>query len=373
MIKGLGKFGLAVLILLIFLPGGANAHIPPGGFLNLTVDGSNLSGTWDLSLYSLAETAGLKDKSDQELQNFALDKLDIDADGDTCKLRIKGKTVLPPYPSTIPRPLHVVGTCPHPINKLTISYFSLFVIDPAYHGLVNITAQGETYTSALSTQNPSVTFKLGTPDRWKQFKDYLREGVWHIWLGYDHILFLISLLLSAPFVLRGGQWEPQHGFGGTFWQVMKIVTSFTIAHSMTLGLVIFGIVSLPSRLVESTIAFSIAVAAVNNLKPTVQERLWLLTFCFGLIHGMGFAGALKELGLPDNAKWIALVGFNLGVELGQLTIVSVVLPFIYAARNSSVYRNVIFPAISAIVITLAMLWFTQRAFAITIFQGYLGS
>lgn len=331
--KPLTIFLLAALTFTVFITP-ANAHILPGSYLKLTIDRQMLRGTWDLSLYSLAEMIGMQNKTERKLQEFALQKLSIKTNGEACKLSIDD-IAQRKEEDRFPAPIHIAGDCQKPIDKLTINYFPLLVIDPLFQGFINITANGKTYTSVLSQQNPYATFQITTeqtsneeisavasPDRLQQFKDYLREGVWHIWLGYDHILFLISLLLTAGFVCKTHHWEPREGLKLTFWQVAKIVTSFTLAHSITLSLVIFGIVSLPSQLVESTIALSIAIAAANNLYPLMHQRLWLLTFCFGLIHGMGFAGALEELGLPDQLHWLALVGFNLGVETGQLAIVA---------------------------------------------------
>ena len=371
---------LLFLYMLAFTPGIASAHILPGSYLRLTAEGKTLQGTWDLSLYSLAETAGLKDEPEEKLQDFAVDQLSIKAGGETCKLRAdKENTKINPDDYDIPQPIQIIGECPQTITSLTIDYFSLFIIDDQYQGFVKVTAHDQTYSSVLSKQNPSATFQIGTkeeekaPDRWLQFKDYFREGVWHIWLGYDHIMFLLSLLLPAAFILKKGRWQPRmEKFGGTFWQVTKIVTAFTVAHSITLGLVIFNVISLPSRIVESTIALSIVIAAANNLHPLLGRRLWLLTFCFGFIHGMGFAGALKELGLPDDAKWVALAGFNLGVEGGQLAIVTAILPIIYAFRHNDFYRNVLLRALSTLIIAAASVWFIQRAFAITLLGGILG-
>ena len=364
-----------ILLLLAFIVSGgpASAHIPPGGYLRLTVEGNSIHGTWDLSLYSLAQMAGVMDKSPAALQDFALQKLAIEADGKACTLNVdKAASQTGSNDGAATGLITITGECPRRISKLTIDYFALFVIDPNYQGLVNVSAHGQTFTSALSTRKPYVTFQMGAPDRWQQFRDYLRAGVWHIWLGYDHILFLVSLLLSSAFVIKRRRWTPRHGLASTFWQVTKIVTSFTVAHSVTLGLVIFNVIALPSRLVELMIALSIIIAAANNLYPLLSRHLWLLTFFFGLIHGMGFAGALKELGLPEDARWLALAGFNLGVEAGQLTIVAAVLPVIYAMRNYRFYRTVPLPAASCLIIAVALIWFVQRAFAVTLLHGILG-
>lgn len=368
---------LAVLSFLLFLlPGIAQAHKTNDSYLNVEVDGSVVHGRWDVGLWDMGTTARLDRKTledDAALRRFALEHLSILAQGKPCALRMDLAADQKEGEETWPPALHFIGECPEKINALTIDYSPVLVIDPQYGSFVEVVEKGQSHTSSLSSHNPFCTFKLSAPDRWQQFRDYLREGVWHIWTGYDHILFLLSLLLPAAFIVRDGAWQPREGFRNTFIQVLKVVTAFTVAHSVTLGLVIFGVVSLPSRLVESTIAASIAVAALNNLHPMLRDGLWMVAFCFGLIHGMGFASALQELGLPDNARWLALFGFNLGVEVGQVSIVAVALPVIYGLRHVDIYRRYIFRAASASIIAVALLWFTQRAFAVTLLKGMLGA
>jgi hypothetical protein len=205
-----------------------------------------------------------------------------------------------------------------------------------------------------------------------QFIDYAREGVWHIWKGFDHILFLLSLLLPAVLIPRakGAMGEPGRIAGWTavgqfkpaFWEVFQIVTAFTIAHSITLSLAALGVITLPTRLTESAIALSVILAALNNLYPLFQRRRWMVAFAFGLIHGFGFASVLADLVLPRDALLLALVGFNLGVEAGQLVIVSVFLPSAYALRRTVFYQRVVFIGGSVIICLLASVWFIERAF-----------
>jgi hypothetical protein len=140
-----------------------------------------------------------------------------------------------------------------------------------------------------------------------------------------------------------------------------MVTAFTVAHSLTLSLAVFDVVSLPSRVVESAIALTIVLAAVNNLTPILRERLWIAAFGFGLIHGFGFAGALKDLGLPRDALAISLFGFNLGVEIGQLGIVLAFFPIAYAKRFTGFYRRGVVWVGSATIGALAAVWFIERA------------
>ncbi len=153
-------------------------------------------------------------------------------------------------------------------------------------------------------------------------------------------------------------------FRSAFIDVAKIVTAFTIAHSITLTLAVIGVVALPSRLVESAIALSVVLAAANNLWPVVRHGRVLAAFGFGLIHGFGFAGALGELGLPDDALALSLASFNVGVELGQLAVVAVFLPLAFALRATSAYRSVVLKAGSAAIVLIATLWFVERAFDI---------
>ena len=146
--------------------------------------------------------------------------------------------------------------------------------------------------------------------------------------------------------------------------MLRIVTAFTLAHSITLSLAALSVVTLPSRLVESTIALSVVLAALNNLWPLVGGRRWAVAFGFGLIHGFGFASVLADLGLPRDALVLALVGFNLGVELGQLAIVTLFLPVAYGLRHTWIYRRIIFSGGSALIALVAAVWLLERAFVL---------
>jgi hydrogenase/urease accessory protein HupE len=142
---------------------------------------------------------------------------------------------------------------------------------------------------------------------------YFGIGVEHILTGFDHVLFIIALILP----------------GGSLWSLAAMVTAFTVAHSITLALSVLGIATLPSQIVEPVIALSIAYVAFENLAlKRAPSRRWAVSFLFGLVHGFGFAGALAEVGLPAGGLAAALIGFNLGVEAGQLLIVAILLPIL---------------------------------------------
>src|SRR5207244_7034040 len=168
------------------------------------------------------------------------------------------------------------------------------------------------------------------------------------------------LPLPAALVLDGGRWRAGTRFPPAFWDVFKIVTSFTVAHSITLSLAALGVITLPSRLVESAIATSVVLAALNNVFPLVHGRRWMVAFAFALIHGFGFASVLRVFGLPPGAPLIALVGFNLGVEVGQLAIVSTFLPVAYALRASWFYRRLVFLGGSMAIAAVSGIWLIER-------------
>jgi hypothetical protein len=140
------------------------------------------------------------------------------------------------------------------------------------------------------------------------------------------------------------------------------VTSFTAAHSITLSLAALGLVSLPSRLVESAIALSVVLAAANNIWPVVAHKRWLVAFGFGLIHGFGFASVLAELGLPADALVLSLLGFNAGVEIGQMAIVAVFLPLAFLLRRTRFYLRGVFLVGSWLIMLVALVWLAERVF-----------
>lgn len=195
-------------------------------------------------------------------------------------------------------------------------------------------------------------------------------GIEHIEIGTDHILFVLVLLLPSVLVFRAAGttakpgesgWRPAEDFRSSFWKVMKIATMFTIAHSITLTLAGLGLFELPSRPVEALIAVSIVAAALHNLRPVFREKEWLIAFGFGLFHGLGFAGLLEDLGLDRGRKVWSLLGFNIGVELGQVVIIALVFPILFMLRRTALYQHIIRWG-SILMAVIATNWFIERAF-----------
>ena len=352
----------------------AQAHKPSDSYLALSVDGAAVRGQWDIALRDLEFAIGLDADGNgeitwgelrakrSEIEAYAFSRLKINSDGKTCATA-STEFLVDEHSDGAYAVLRFDADCgTRAPTAVELTYKLLFDLDPTHRGLLRFERGGTVQTGVLSPERPRLEFKAGESSRLAQFFDYLREGVWHIWIGFDHILFLLSLLLPSVLVIRNRAWRAAERFQDTFWDVLKVVTSFTIAHSITLSLVALSVISLPSRLVESTIALSVLLAALNNLKPVVTGRRWAVAFSFGLIHGFGFASVLADLGLPQGALLLALVGFNLGVETGQLAIVGAFLPLAYVLRGSLFYRRVVFTGGSAAIALVALVWLVERVF-----------
>ena len=201
-----------------------------------------------------------------------------------------------------------------------------------------------------------------TESAFEQFIVFTWEGVWHIWIGIDHILFLVALLLPSVLRLENGKWVPVSNFKSAFYNLLKVVTAFTIAHSITLTLATLDIVTLPSKWVETVIALSVVLAALNNIYPMVSDRVWTVALGFGLIHGFGFANVLADLDLPTGTLAVALLSFNIGVELGQLAIVFVLFPVIFLLRTQAFYQPIKLRLGSTVIAAIACAWIVDRVF-----------
>jgi hypothetical protein len=195
---------------------------------------------------------------------------------------------------------------------------------------------------------------------WAAFVRFIGEGVWHVAIGYDHIAFVLLLLL--PSVLRpvDGRWQGATRLPQVAREIITIVTAFTIAHSITLALAVTGTVRLPVRPIEIAIAASIAIAAAINLFPYLSRARLPLAFGFGFVHGFGFANALAEIDASGTTLLPLLAGFNIGVEMAQLGIVAIVLPLIFHARGTRWYAAGIMPLGSCALGAAGLVWLVQR-------------
>ena len=387
------RLGLPGLLGLLGLlaAGTAQAHKPSDSYLTVKVEGAEISGRWDIALRDLDFAIGLDADGDgsitwgelrarhTEIAAYAAARLQVQADGAACSLDVGAQRVDDHSDGAYTvLPLRV--RCAAAVKVVSLNYTLFADLDPQHRGLLNLSAPGLSRTAILGPQQAKQDFELNVGSSFAQvltqFFQYLREGVWHIWIGFDHVLFLISLLLPAVGVWRPPagvsdkaglrRWQGVSSLAPAWWDVVRIVTAFTVAHSITLSLAALGWVALPSRWVESAIAASVVLAALNNVWPLVLGRRWAVAFLFGLIHGFGFATVLADLGLPQGALLQALLGFNLGVELGQLAIVAVFLPLAYALRRTVFYRRVVLQAGSLLIAMLALVWLLERVFDLTL-------
>ena len=361
----------AWLLALLLCQATAWAHKASDSYLVVDVKGQAVTAQWDIALRDIDFALGLDSDGNAEitwgelrarqsdLEAWALSRLALTR-GEVCPLEVTGLQV-DDHTDGGYAVLHLSGVCPGAAGTLGLQYRLLFDLDKLHRGLLRLTLDGSTYTTVLSPTGGVVQFGATQASRWTQFSQYLVEGVWHIWIGFDHILFLLSLLLPAVLVLHMRRWQGVSRFGTAAREVLWVVTSFTAAHSITLSLAALGLVSLPSRLVESAIALSVVLAAANNLCPVVERRRWLVAFGFGLIHGFGFASVLAELGLPADALVLSLLGFNAGVELGQLAIVAGFLPVAFWLRNTRLYLRGVFVLGSWLTMLVALVWLVERA------------
>ncbi|WP_296705926.1 HupE/UreJ family protein, partial [Algoriphagus sp.] len=224
------------------------------------------------------------------------------------------------------------------------------------------------------TSSPNQTLDIEEGSILTGFLAMVKSGIYHIWIGLDHILFLIALLIPSVIVFRPKtdpkkRWlgikytnfDPEPSFKAAFISVVKIITIFTLAHSVTLSLAALDLINLPSRLVESIIAISIAMAAFHNIVPFLNKREWLIILVFGLFHGFGFASVLAEQSRGGEYLVYSLVGFNLGVEIGQLGIIVLAFPLLFLISRLKQY-NVIVVGFSLLLMAISAYWIIERAF-----------
>jgi hypothetical protein len=417
-VKALHWCSGTLLLVFLLLSTPAFAHKESDAYLTLTTDKADphaLAGQWDIALRDLDFALGIDSNHDGNItwgevqahrtaiDDYALARLAIKGDGLTCAMRPENQEI-DHHTDGAYDVILFRATCDKEIPaKLAVVYRLFDNVDPYHRGIVTIHANGVTAGAVLGPENPATTLDLRKPDRWQEFRSFVIDGIWHIWTGIDHLLFILSLLLPAVMMRRCVD-DPDDGWGGSgggggaliagvggsggtfavaqsrtryewvavtswwpaFIDVIKVISGFTLSHSVTLTLAVLGIVNLPSRLVESGIAISVMVAAANNLYPIVRKRIWLIAFGFGFVHGLGFASALSGLQLPPLSMAASLGGFNVGVEIGQEAIVLLVMPLAFLMRRTRFYRDGVLRWGSVTIIALATGWLIQRAFDVLI-------
>ena len=355
-------------------PGTAHAHKASDAYLLLQVKGDALALRWDIALRDLDTVLALDRNGDRQLTwGEVRERMDDIRAYALARLRLQqGRCALaqtsPPAVDDRVDGAYLVFQLEAQqcalAEGIEMDYGLLREVDPTHRGLLRVDGNGLLQVRSLDPSGGPVT--LSWPDAAPPApqRSLFRDGVHHILIGYDHILFLISLLL--PSVLRRkdrGRWEPVPNWREAVWPMLGIVTMFTVAHSLTLALAALHLVNISPRVIEPAIAATIVLAALDNLYPgLLRGRRQLFAFLFGLIHGFGFAGALAELALPARNFAIALLQFNLGVEAGQLAVVFMALGVLLAMRNWRKYEPVLLRGGSAAAALLASVWLVERVF-----------
>jgi hypothetical protein len=235
--------------------------------------------------------------------------------------------------------------CPVGFQSLDVRDDTFDVLGADHHTLMKVEWSGGTRQFVLEPSAREARLAVGDAAT-RGLGTFVALGIEHILSGYDHLLFLLGLLLA----------------GGSLGSLAKIVTAFTVAHSVTLSLAVTDVVTLPDRLVEAVIALSIAFVAAENLAPRpAVSRRWVASFLFGLVHGFGFSSALRELGLTREGLVLSLLGFNLGVEAGQALVIAVLLPGLLLLRRTRWEARAVM-ASSAVILTTGLILFVERVF-----------
>lgn len=383
-----------LLALALLLPMGmANAHRSSESQLALALQDGQITGTWQIGLHDLMAadqmaadqmaanpiTARQPDPASETLAAgqawlqarpglaaHLLATLQLRGDDQLCSRQVTHQA-LQQQPAGLVLQLQLAGQCPTAPAQLTVDYHLLMATDPRHQGLLRLQVGNLVRPAVFTANSPSQVFALRAPGRWLRLVADVRSGIWHIWTGPDHLLFLLCLLLPA--VLVGAATTAGHpGAGG--WRpvlvdVLKVVTAFTLAHSITLSAAALHWVSLPPRFTEAMIAASVLLAAGLNLLAAAPARRWQAAFAFGLLHGFGLASAIDDLGVPAGGLLPTLLAFNLGVEAGQLAVVAALLPLAYALRQRAWYAPVVLRGGSVLVGAVALLWLVERAFELS--------
>jgi hypothetical protein len=370
---------LPMLTALLFVALPAFAHKPSDSYLTLAVLGAHVEGRWDIALRDLDNAVDLDRDGDGtitwgelrdrqgDVAGLAMSHLGLTADGAACTLH-PGAVRVASHSDGAYAVLAFDAWCPGEPRALGVTYSLFFDIDPQHRGIVRIDDGAGTRTAIFGPHEPGQTFERASLRPLRQLGSAVKLGVEHIFAGIDHLCFLVALLLPSVLVRRpGAGWTPVPRLRPAVVDVLKIVTAFTLAHSITLTLSSLQVLQLPSRLVESGIAASVVVAAVNNVFPILAEDRWAAAFALGLLHGFGFSATLMDLGLPRENLALTLFGFNVGVEIGQMAVVAAFVPLAFLSRRSWFYRRIGLVGGSVAIAGVAGVWLVERAFALKVF------
>jgi len=379
-----------VIIMLIINLSVAHAHQSSTSFISLDAPSpsSHNTGEWKVSINSLNDVKSMDLNKDGYVKWSEIEQqynelilllnrslVISNAKNEQCKLQkninssLKLDTILDMKYILVPFSTNCI------LKEVTNVHYSFYFSHDSNHkAILNITkSEEDSDIHVFSADTQSINFIKKSSN---SFLNIIYEGVWHIWIGFDHIVFILTLLIGIMFARNAMIVEANHSQAK---ELIKVVTAFTVAHSITLGLAVYKIVNLPSQIVEASIAVTLIIAALHNIRyllPLKSRELlswsiWKMAFAFGLIHGFGFANVLTELQLSTANIAKTILAFNIGVEFGQFVIVILFVTFVSLItvknrRKNKVLENILLYS-SCFVILLGGVWFVERSFNLEVF------
>jgi hypothetical protein len=360
------------------------AHSAGNSYLYLQIYPDSISGRFEIALSDLNPALGFSgteleitaDNLDQRigfLQTYFLEHVSISDDRGPLSIDFTTHQLLNTEGGYVLMPFNLGGLDRVP-EALDLEYSVLFDDDPDHRGFLLVEHNWATGTFANENRVSLVfgpdsrhqVFDLTSSGRLRGFLALVHLGAEHMVLGLDHVFFLMALMLPVALRREGGVWHAHETVRPVLRNVLVIVTAFAAAHAVALLLAALGLLRLPEALVETMIAASTTLAALNLLFPLFRGRIWWIVFGLSLFHGMGFAAGLMDLGAVDEHLGLSVLSFNLGIEIGQLLIVAVVLPPLYGLRRLELYRNVVLKVAAVGLILVSGVWVIERAFGVDI-------
>ncbi|MBU6437898.1 MAG: HupE/UreJ family protein [Betaproteobacteria bacterium] len=368
---------LLTWLVLMTIASAAQAHKSSDSYLQIDATAKGLAVRWDIALRDLDNALDIDTNDDGKLtwgevkaawpgiERYSMARLRIEG----CPLRLTGRALERRNDGAY-AVMFLASDC---VLKSTprISYTLFRDIDPTHRGIAKVQRAGVPLALMLldPTQDASSASANGlapTPGVSNGPWAFLQEGIRHILGGYDHVLFLLCLLLPSVMQRTPQGWKPVDRLSHAVWPVLGLVSAFTLAHSITLALAATKVVSLPSAVIEPAIAVTIILAALDNVWPIFPVKRVIVAFLFGLVHGFGFAGVLAELNLPTMQFVWALLQFNIGLELGQLMIVVSVTAVLFLLRKRPQYRGWAIRGGSMVAMLIGALWLIERVANVSI-------
>jgi hypothetical protein len=347
------------------------AHQMSTAYVSATVTTKGLvSAQWQLRFFDLEQALSIdSDKNGEllwqevllrqaEIDSYLLANINILRDGQSCPIQVSPELATDEHFNEGYLLMSFTAACGNS-GAFELNYRAIFPEDGDHKALLNISGPQLQLNRVLTTQQQSISFNIAGNSQLSGMLDYIYQGIVHILIGFDHILFLLALLITSVLERKHDAWVKIAQTRRIIINTACLLTSFTLAHSLTLSATAMNWISFNSSWVELGIALSVLFTAMNNLLPLIT-RMGILTFAFGLLHGMGFASVLLEVGLPAQTQLLSILSFNLGVEIGQLLILALVLPLLLVLRHFAAYPRYVMPASSVLIGIMAMNWAIQR-------------